>query len=85
VLLVVTGGIGAAMTISWMRFAEGLQAEDWTGLGMRLALVASLLQAAIGLVGVTTRNWWHVYAVSIAALAVLLTLVWAYVFRGLSP
>jgi hypothetical protein len=84
-LLVLTGCVGAAMALAWMRFAESLGAELFTGLGLRLALAATLLQASIGLVGVTKRNWWRVYAGSLASVGVLGVLAWAYVWRGLFP
>jgi len=84
-LLVVGGCVGAAMALAWVRFSESLKADVFTGLGLRLTLVATLLQASIGLVGVTKRNWWRVYAGSVAVVGVLGVLAWAYVWRGLFP
>jgi hypothetical protein len=84
-LLVLAGCVGAAMVLAWMRFAEGFGVEVLTGLGMRLALAATLLQASIGLVGVSRRNWWRVYGASLASVGVLGVLAWAYVYRGLLP
>jgi hypothetical protein len=85
VVLVLAGCLGAAVTLGWLRFTQALQAEVFTGFGMRLALAASVLQACIGLVGVDTRNWWRVYASSIASVALFGLLAWAYVSRGAMP
>ena len=85
VLLVILGCLGVAVTLAWMRFAEQLKVEAFTGIGLELALVATVAFACAGLFGVTAKNWWRVYAGSLATLAVVAALAWAYYTRGATP
>lgn len=85
VLLVILGCLGGAVTLAWMRFAEGLKVEALTGLGLELALGSTVAQGCAGLFGVTAKNWWRVYTGSIATLAVCAALAWAYLTRGATP
>ena len=81
-LLIVSGGIGAALTTAWLRFWIALSDAALIGDGLKLALGASVAQTLVGLLGVTTRTWWRVYVGSLASLGVLGALAWAYLARG---
>jgi hypothetical protein len=85
VSLVLAGFGGGALAITWLLFAEALQSEMLRGDGWRLGLLASVTQALAGLFGVTTKNWWRVYATSILLLGAIGSLAAFYVFRGLRP
>src|SRR5204863_8011616 len=76
VLLVVTGAIGTALTTAWMRFWPALFGVSSIGLGLKVALAASVAQTLVGLLGVTTRTWWRVYVASLLVLGVLGALAW---------
>ena len=50
--------------------------------GILVALIAAVAQACAGLFGVSSRNWWRVYASSILVLGAIALLSWAYVTEG---
>jgi hypothetical protein len=84
VLLIVAGVIGTALTTAWMRFWPAFFGAASVGLGMKVALGASVAQTLVGLLGVTTKTWWRVYVGSLFALGVLGALAWVYLERGAS-
>ena len=85
ILLILAGGAGTAVTVAWYAVARALPLHESTGIGMRMALLGAASQACAGIVGVTGRNWWRVYAGSLATLAAVAFLLWAYVTTGARP
>lgn len=82
VLLIVAGGIGTALTTAWMRFWTQIFGSATTGLGLKVALAASVGETLVGLLGVTTRTWWRVYGAALLALGIVGALAWVYLERG---
>jgi hypothetical protein len=82
IVLVLAGACGTALALAWDVVASQLYEYVSTGIGVHLALVASVAQACSGLFGVTGRNWWRVYAGSAVTLAALLVLVYVWITTG---
>lgn len=82
ILLVLAGGGGTAVALGWYAIARAFPLHGTTGIGMELALGASVAQACAGIFGVTSRNWWRVYSGAVALLGGLGVLAWAYVSLG---
>ncbi len=80
ILMALVGCGAAALSITWLRFAEILGIEVLTGVGLKLAAGAAVVQALGGIFGVDARNWWRVYAGLLATLSAVVVLVWAYVW-----
>lgn len=83
--LTVVGCAGGAPAIAWLRFAGGLEDSLLPGIGVQVGLVASTMQACAGLFGVSSKNWWRVYSVSLLLLGAVASFAYLYVVRGLRP
>lgn len=84
ILMALVGCAAAAVLIWWVRLVESLGYEVLAGIGLRLTGAAAVVLALGGIFGVTSRNWWRVYAGFLATLAALVVIAWAYVSGGVS-
>lgn len=84
-VLVVTGTVGSALSLSWERWADALGSDVLRGTGLSTALAASLAMASAGLFGVKAGTWWKVYGLSLLLLAGGGLAAWAHVVRGWAP
>jgi hypothetical protein len=85
-ILMTLVGVGAGMaTIGWLRFTDLAFLPLPAGIGLQATAGAAVVLALAGVFGVTSRNWWRVYAGAAVTLGAIAVLAWAYVSGGEMP